>query len=640
MSSQHSRTATLGVATLFAGVLMVGTPTVSHAASFAEVTNTNDSGAGSLRQAILDANDPGMAVRAITFNISGFGKKLIAPVTDLPDITAPVLLDGYTQPGSAPATSTSVADLRIVLNASSMSEGLQISADDTTVRGLVILDAVDGASGGGDGIFIEGDDNRVVGNYVGVSSYGAAGNEGDGVDVRGEGTVVGGSSPADRNVISGNSGDGVALTGKANTVSGNYIGTDAAGSGGVGNAGGGVTVDGVGNVVGGSSASAGNVISGNARSGVYVDSSSTNTAVRHNFVGVGASGLVALGNARSGVDLGGDDTVLVGNVISGNGTSGVEGYADVVRLFSNKIGTNAPGSAALGNADDGIDLGGEGVVVGGPKQGNLVSGNLGHGVNVSGADGVVIQGNRIGTNASGLLPLGNGGMGVYATGSDAVIGGAAAGAGNTVAANGSDGIVTSSEGGQVQNNIVGGGGVGMGNAGAGIQTFSGPSLITTNKVVGNGQSGIDVQGQDGQRLSRNQIGHNLGLGIDLGGNGLVEPNDVGDGDAGANDLLNYPVLGPVTVVGGNASVAWQLLNALPSTAFRLEFFASAACNPGAPFGEGERYIGSLPGDTGATGNAGGSGVLGSVTAGEFVTATATESATGSTSEFSGCVLVV
>ncbi len=66
----------------------------------ADVTTTDDSGPGSLRQAILDANaNPG--TDTITFNIPGAGPHTIAPLTALPEITDPVIIDGTTQPGAS-----------------------------------------------------------------------------------------------------------------------------------------------------------------------------------------------------------------------------------------------------------------------------------------------------------------------------------------------------------------------------------------------------------------------------------------------------------------------------------------------------------------------------------------------------------
>ena len=81
------------------------------------VTNTNDSGPGSLRQAIIDANgNPGND--SISFNIAGSGVHTIAITTPLPAITQPVLLDGYTQPGSSANTNPVGQGLNTVLQIS------------------------------------------------------------------------------------------------------------------------------------------------------------------------------------------------------------------------------------------------------------------------------------------------------------------------------------------------------------------------------------------------------------------------------------------------------------------------------------------------------------------------------------------
>src|SRR5439155_26949600 len=96
------------------------------------VLNTNDSGAGSLRQAILDANAAAGA-DVINFNIDGGGVQTIAPTSILPQITGAVTIDGTTQPGFAGSPI-------IELNGASASAfaGLNITAGNSTVRGLVI----------------------------------------------------------------------------------------------------------------------------------------------------------------------------------------------------------------------------------------------------------------------------------------------------------------------------------------------------------------------------------------------------------------------------------------------------------------------------------------------------------------------
>src|SRR5215467_9192063 len=133
------------------------------------VTNTNDSGAGSLRQAILDANTMGGGT--IAFNISGAGVHTISPLTALPAITKTVTIDGYTQPGSSaninPPTQGIKAVILIELSGAmaplgSNFSGLTLNADNCTVRGLVINsfqhDAIDALSNG----------NVITGNFVGT----------------------------------------------------------------------------------------------------------------------------------------------------------------------------------------------------------------------------------------------------------------------------------------------------------------------------------------------------------------------------------------------------------------------------------------------------------------------------------------
>ena len=113
------------------------------------VTNTDDTGPGSLRQAILDSNaspppPPGTS-NLIVFSISGSGVHTIMPATQLPDITQPLEIDGYTQPGSSPNTNPpGQGDNAVILIelsgaiAPPGSRGLTINADECGVRGLMI----------------------------------------------------------------------------------------------------------------------------------------------------------------------------------------------------------------------------------------------------------------------------------------------------------------------------------------------------------------------------------------------------------------------------------------------------------------------------------------------------------------------
>ena len=207
------------------------------------VSNTDDHGPGSLRQAIVDANDNanvGGVPDEIDFDIPGSGLQVISPVIGLPPITDPVVIDGYTQPGSSPNTvlDGDSATLLIVLDGSldAFADGLQLYAGNSTVRGLVINQFTIGinvSSPGG---------NVIEGNFIGTDATGLVdlGNTDAGIAVRDSpDNRIGGTMPEARNVISGtkvsflNTGQGIAITGPSsigNLVQGNFIGTDATGT--------------------------------------------------------------------------------------------------------------------------------------------------------------------------------------------------------------------------------------------------------------------------------------------------------------------------------------------------------------------------------------------------------------------------
>ncbi|MBA3544459.1 MAG: hypothetical protein H0T83_08480 [Chthoniobacterales bacterium] len=171
------------------------------------VINTSDSGAGSLRQAIIDANaNPG--ADTISFDIPGTGVHTISPLTALPEITDPVTIDGYTQPGASPNTLAEGNDavLLIELEGSGAggATGLRMSAGSSTVRGLVInrfvLPTIDDTLG--NGILLAGaGGDRIEGNFIGPDATGtlALPNTGVGIFVRSPNNVVGGTTPDARN---------------------------------------------------------------------------------------------------------------------------------------------------------------------------------------------------------------------------------------------------------------------------------------------------------------------------------------------------------------------------------------------------------------------------------------------------------
>ncbi|MEX0879800.1 MAG: Calx-beta domain-containing protein, partial [Thermoanaerobaculia bacterium] len=332
-----------------------------HAATF-NVTNTSDSGAGSLRQAILDANTA-IGTDTIAFNIPGAGVHTITPATPLPAITDPVILDGYTQPGAG-ANTLAVGDDAVLLieldGATAGGAALAITAGNSTVRGLVIggfsLGLVLSTTGG----------NTVTGNFIGTTPTGttAHGNT-TGISLDSPNNTIGGSLPAARNLLSGNAaGAGLVISGAAasnNTVAGNYIGVDATGSVALPNALGIYDEVAPDNTFGGITTTAGtppgNVISGNGASGLHLTTAAGNV-VEGNLIGTDATGTSALGN-EPGIDIDRSNNSRIGgtaagarNVISGNRDYGigissgfVTGFANTVE--GNYIGPDITGTVAL-----------------------------------------------------------------------------------------------------------------------------------------------------------------------------------------------------------------------------------------------------------------------------------------------------
>jgi hypothetical protein len=354
---------------LVASLLLALAQEPAYAASAFTVTNTNDSGAGSLRQAILDANATDGA-SVINFNISGSGVKSIKPTSALPTITEQVSIDGYTQPGASPNTRAvgNDASLKIELdgsNAGSSATGLKIVAFNSVIKGLVINRF------SSTGIFVSGPTvgTRIEGNFIGTDPTGTIdrGNGLGGVDIQGDGVsqaVVGGTTPASRNLVSGNARDGVFMGGifggrqaDSMRVQGNYVGTDRSGTKDLGNDGIGIAIqDATNTTVGGTTTASRNVVSGNVGLGMDLVSAS-GTKMLGNRIGTTASGTGALGNADSGVVLEGtssnnqigDGTAAGSNTIAFN-------HFDGVLVFGSSTGNRISRNSIFSNGGLGIEL--------------------------------------------------------------------------------------------------------------------------------------------------------------------------------------------------------------------------------------------------------------------------------------------
>ncbi|MEG4555730.1 DUF4347 domain-containing protein, partial [Microcoleus sp. F6_C1] len=637
----------------------------AHTLATFTVTNTADAGPGSLRDAIAQANALAGA-DIINFNIPAAGVQTIAPLTSLPIITQAVTIDGTSQPGFA---GTPLIQLDGT-NAGGTTNGILITGSGSTIRGLAINRFQ------GSGIFILGNTatgNSVLGNYIGTDANGTAdlGNGGSGVVVdNAAGNTIGGTAAGDRNIISGNNAFGVLINaagGTGNRVVGNIIGTNAAGTAALPNTLTGVQISGgSNNIIGGTTVADRNLISGNGSAGVFIDgATATGNTVLGNFIGTDINGTADLGNVGFGVAIQnapnntiGGNTAGARNIISGNNAFGVliqntpatSNAATGNRVAGNFIGTDVNGTADLGNTLTGVLIqDAASNTIGGTAAGdrNIISGNDGFGVQILNANATLnsVLGNYIGTNSAGTAALPNT-IGVVVDNAPSnTIGGSVAGAGNIISGNSSPnaGLGVQIAGASATGNTLRGNFIGvaangtspLGNSSIGVQitaaatnnAIGGTAAGEGNIIANNGNIGVAVASGTGNSIQNNSIFANVGIGIDLGNDGITA-NDAGDADTGANNLQNTPVLTTATASAGSVTVAGTY-NSTPNTNFTLQFFAN---NP--PGTQGQTFIASIQVTTDATGNAAFNQTFpAAVTAGQLITATATDAA-GNTSEFS------
>jgi CSLREA domain-containing protein len=348
----------------------------------------------------------------------------------------------------------------------------------------------------------------------------------------------------------------------------------------------------------------------------------------------------------------------------GNGGNKIEG---------NYIGTNLAGNASPSSSSNliyGLRVASTNNMIGGttPAKRNVISGNGGDGIEIlglsgngQGATGNVVQGNYIGTDATGNSAVPNRGehaVRVYAA-SGNTIGGTAPGAGNVISGNSGNGVTindTVSNGNSVLGNLIGVAADGVTPLPNNLNGINLPNAVNTviggttsgaaNVIANNKWGGIIVAGNAppltlsgyNNAIRGNSIYGNARIGIALSSPFAPTPNDAGDSDAGGNNLQNYPVINSVSL-GGNTTNIQGTLNSTAGTVFNLDFFSNSACDASGS-GEGKTYLGSVQTTTDGSGNVSFNVNLPTALQAErVVTATATDP-NGNTSEFSPCNLTL
>jgi uncharacterized repeat protein (TIGR01451 family) len=623
---QRPRRLTLARSALLvlAAAAALALPGLARAATFV-VTTTAASGPGSLHDAIEAANAAANASGQndlIAFALPA-GDSTIRTV-GLPEITDAATIDGSTQPhvpvfvGGREVPAVEVLGLRGIGYFGGLSIG-GARASGTIIRGLAIGGfAWDIGIGGADGVTIEND-------YVGIRPDQSGACEcglGVGIGVAHHTTIR-------NSVLAGTSSAAIVVGDQETTISGNRIGTDA--------------------------------------SGETVVGSNNSIEVTAPLVPGGDPLRIGGDNATPGESCTGEC-----NVISGNEAIWISSPIPIV-ITGNYIGTNTAGTKRLGG-NTGIffteSAPAAHVRIGGttPAQRNVISGRNGGGISVPGAQDVTITGNFIGTDATGTRELANygGGIGVGARTSGIVIGGASStpslcnGACNLISGNSYFAIALGGAGVAVRGNFIGTDVTGtkpLPNAnGLRILSSSSGDEISRNRIAYNDGAAIFVGGYvccidvdpTANRFTENAIFANRGGGIDLSCprppscSGVVNLNDPGDIDTGANEGQNWPVVTRAEVVGNTTTVTGELDSG--AGVYHLEFFRNGpvagatdtACYPGGYSGQGQEYVGSRALDKPAGVTPYTVIVPFALRADEAITATATDAA-GNTSEFSECV---
>lgn len=507
---------------------LLAVPGMAHAGV---VTNTNDSGAGSLREALATVPANG----TVTFDIPGAGPHVIVPLTDLPIVTANgVTIDASTQPGAACNTVNQGIPhvLKIELRGGSATDiGLNVSGTDATVRGL---------------------------------------------------SITGFSRPA------------IQSSARGFTLDCSYIG------------------------------------------------------IRPDNVTTGANTHAT--NSNIAVYLTGQNGTITRSVVSGNDAGqdfgiGVIGGSGVV-LTGNLIGLLPDGTTPAGNGDAGItlhDVTG-GTIGGTASSARNVVGAGWNGLTLNRSTGVAILGNLVGIGTDGGTDVGSTLNGiVLENGSSATIGNGTAGGRNHIGGNDQVGILLlSGSSADIRGNTLGSGpgGTPLTSVAQLYVRSSSTATVTGNVIANASLTGIAVTHASGPvAIYANAIHSSGGLGIDLGDNGSVDANDAGDGDAGANDLLNFPLLDAIKS-NGTTTVSYDITLDVPAhgPGYRVDFFKNTVSES---HGEGEVHLGFV--ESLAPGTHSGSFTANApVWPGDLISATTTRIVSGVTyditSEFAATVI--
>lgn len=328
---------------------------VAQAATFT-VTNTNDSGAGSLRQAILDANARS-GVDLILFSL-GSGVQTIKPTSALPIITDVVEINAL----GGGSCGTMPPQPRVELDGSlagSNVSGFKIQAAGSRIVGFYINRFK------AHGLEINSSNAVVACNVIGLTPQnGAAGNVSYGVKVNGSNNIVGNLGGLAGNVVSGNFyGIVIEDAHSGNIIRGNFVGTTIDGTQAQGNTNAGIAVafGATNTTVGGTAASERNVVAGNGTDGIWLTETGSGNQVIGNFIGLNAAGTGALANVDNGILIENGSGNTIGGISAGQGNRIAFNSKNGIAIIDNSQNNRILGNSSFSNGQLAIDLGRDGV---------------------------------------------------------------------------------------------------------------------------------------------------------------------------------------------------------------------------------------------------------------------------------------
>jgi hypothetical protein len=608
------------------------------------VTNCADSGAGSLRQAILDAGSSDEIIFDITTLEAGYSTGEVGPGLVTNEAGSNTWFRIMVN-SSLPSISTTNISIR---GSTQTREANNSLGPEVEVRGRDGLDGFYFTSTSGDNGFIEGliingfaisphfgirfagQGNTVYGCYIGTTASGEAAYPNHwGIWINNNfGNLVGSTEASNRNLISGNNQYGIYINGASatnNEILGNYIGTNSSGTANVGNGTAGIIISSGANnnKIGNATAGGRNVISGNSNYGIFISNSGSNSnEILGNYIGTDPTGTVDLGNATHGVSISqgqnnkiGNSTAGGRNIISGNNQSGISiSLANNNEILGNYIGTDVNGTADLGNTQRGVFIINNSKYnnVGNGTAGgrNIISGNnlIGIVISDSGTNSNEVVGNYIGTTVDGSGALANSQHGVKIQ-SNAwynQIGNGSAGGRNIISGNTLSGInIENTNSNEVIGNYIGttvSGEAPLQNDQYGIQINGSYNIIGGNTSTPGTASGNLISGNDwggilitGSGSAYNRILGNL-IGTNQNGTSAI-PNSAGAVINGGIYLLgsaHHNYVGDGTTTGKNI-ISGNTKNGI--------YFSNASSNE--VLGN---YIGTDINGTAALGNSGNAGI--------------------------------